>query len=271
MSYPARHGDPRHQPEVALDRAALRYAERDTYGSAAMHGLDPAEIVARIEERALDPMAGRREERMHLRNEVLAGFIEYSFCDGPSPDLVRRRIAGFIESFSPETTDRIKGPKTWVLPNKVHAVLRKPAYRAKLAALQDARHEGNLSAWWRELEAEIDTECVKSTIVAIIEFICRQGHNWKAIVASAYIIAKSYHPHLLAGMSLDDIATLSGDSGRATPSHRAKRLVTRTLEEGGCKATAVPFQKSATACQSYAAAQKGNHNRAAKKNRKTPR
>lgn len=271
MSYPARQAAPAQNPEVALDRAALRYAERDTYGSAAMHGLDPSEIVARIEDRARDPMAGRREEREHLRCEVLAGFIEYSFCDGPEPAAVRARIAGFIESFAPEVASSIKGPEEWVSPAIVRALLRKPRYRSKLAALDEARTAGSLSAWWRELETEVDSECVQSTIVAIIDYITSQGLTWKSITASAYAIAKSYHPHLLAGMSLEDIATLSGDSGRATPSHRARRLINRKLEAAGAKATSVPFQKSASAVKAYAAAQKGNANRRAKKTPKNPR
>lgn len=271
MSYPVRHGDPRHNPEVALDRAALRYAERDTYGSAALHGLDPAEIVARLEERSLDPMAGLREERASLRNEVLAGFIEYAFCDGPEPDCIRRRIAGFIESFSPETACAIKGPDQWVADDRVRKVLRKPQYRAKLACLREARREGSLSAWWRELETETDVECVRATIVAIVEYITCQGKTWKSIVASAYAIAKSFHPHLLAGMSLEDIAVLSGDAGRATPSHRVRRLINKKLADAGAKATSVPFQKSASAIKAYAKAQKGNSNRCSKKSAKKHR
>jgi hypothetical protein len=260
MSYSTRP-DPRNNQEVTLDRAALRYAERDTYGSAAMHGLDPAEICARIEERAINPLAGMREERSHLRNEVLAGFIEYVFCDGPEPEAVRQRIAGFIESFSEETAAAIGGPERWVSPNIVRRVLRKREYRAKLAELSRARREGNLSAWWRELEAERDRECVCGTIVAIVEYITCQGKTWKAIVATAYVLAKSFHPHLIAGMSLEDIAVLSGDGGRATPSLRVKRLINQRLAAAGAKACGVNFQKSASAIASYAEAQKGNTNR----------
>lgn len=269
MSYPHHASPDALPPEVALDRAAARFATRDTYGAAAMHGLDPFEIVARLEETRLDPAAAAQFDREALRKEIFSGYIEYIFCDGPDPECVRRRIDGFLQSLAPEVHERITGPLHWVSATAVRTILRAPIYRAKLRALRTS-HPAALSTWCLQLDREIDQHWVARTISEIVKFAISQGANWKALVAVAYCMAKSFHPHLLAGMSLEHIAVLSGDEGgRATPSDRARRLYNRRVAESGAKATSVPFQKSASTVLKYAAAQQGNHNR--KKTKRSPK
>ncbi len=251
--------------EVALDRAAIRYAERDTYGSSALHGLDPSEIVCRLEESANDPAAHVAQEKEALRREILSGFIEYAFADGPDPEKVRERLAGFIQSFSLEVHARMRGPESWVDPATVRAILRKPAYAAKLRTMASSRPEARLAEWSIHLDSEVDVATVRQTISAIIALLVSEAPRWKTVVACSFAMAKAYHSHLLAGMSLDDIATLCGDKGRATPSDRIKRLHNRRVEAAGAKATHVAFQKSETTVRKYSAAQLGNSNRCLQK------
>lgn len=256
--------------DTILDRLALRHAARDTYGSAALHGLDPSEIVARLEESRLDPAAAALTEREALRREIFSGYIEYIFADGPDPEAIRLRIAGFIHAFSPETAARLHGPLAWTPAAAIRRVLRKPTYRARLRSLRDGSQTAALSHWWTDLQTEIDQQWIARTIAEIIKFQLAEGATWKALVAVAYCMAKSFHPHLLGGMSLEDIAILSGDEGgRATPSDRARRLYNRRVAASGAKATSVPFQKSASTVLKYAAAQLGNTNRKTKRSPKS--
>lgn len=255
------HQDP--VPEhILLDRAALRSADFDHYGSNALHGLDPSEIVCRIEEQLLDPAAACQCEREALRREILSGFIEYCFADGPDPQLVRIRLESFICAFSPTILSALHGPTEWVTPAAVRAILRKPAYRKKLSALHSGQEPARLSAWTLQLDSEVDSITVRQTISAILALLIREAARWKTATACAFALAKAYHPHLLAGMSLEDIATLCGDSGgRATPSDRIRRMHNRRIEAAGAKATNVPFQKTTTTIKKYRFAQQGNQNR----------
>jgi len=213
------------------------------------------------------------QDRSALRNEIFNGFVEYLFADGPQPENIRSRIEGFLNSFHPALARSIKGPVEWIDPEKVAEVLAQPKYRARLRAEAEASSSrGALSTWVAELETELDLECVWETIAALISFIVSEGKSWRIVTAVAYCIAKSLRPNLLAGMSLEDIATLSGDTGgRATPSARAKRLISRRMAEAGAKATHVHFQKSSETVKKYAVAQLGNHNRAKNHKRKPAR
>lgn len=252
--------------DVALDRAALRSHERDVYGYASLHTLDPSEMACQMEEFGADPSSRHNREREALRREVFAGFIEYAFSDGPDPFAIHRRLSGFVESFCPEVSRHMVGEVDWVEFGTVRKILRKPNYLAKLKAQSSARKEARLSEWALELSNETDRVTVRRTISEIVALLVREGARWKCAVACVFAMAKAYHPHLIAGMSLEDIATLCGDGGgRATPSDRGKRLHNRRVEAAGAKATHVHYQKSASTVKKYSKAQKGNRNRATKK------
>lgn len=244
-----------------MDRALFRNIQRDVYGASAFHALDPSQMAMRLEE--FDGEDHSTEERAALRCEIFSGFVEYLFADGPAPEAVRSRIEGFFTSFHPELAGVIKGPREWISPERVAAVLNQKKYKSRLRAEEEAASSrGALSTWVRELEAEFDLECVWETLVALIHFLVSEGKSWRIVTATAYCIAKALRPHVLAGMSLEDIATLSGDEGgRATPSARGKRLISRRLAAAGGKATHVHYQKSAETVKKYAAAQMGNNNR----------
>lgn len=249
--------------EAALDRAWRHHSSSDTYGATAHHAQDPAEIMMILEEH--DPAEHALRERAALRSEIFAGFAEYLFADGPGPYAVRDRIEGFLLSFQPDLAERCPLPEEWVSPAEVTAVLRKRKYVARLAASRSAAtSSAALSTWYRAFSAEPDAECVVHTIAGLIALIVSEGESWRLMVAVAYGIAKIFHPDLIAGMSLHDIAILSGDSGRATPCARIQRIYSRRLAAAGARACLAPYQKSAAAASTYSAAQMGNTNRAAK-------
>lgn len=245
---------------AAADRLLFRYADSLTAGASALHGMDPFEIACRMEEQ-LDPAERAAADRWALRNEIFSGFVEYVFADGPAPADVRERLEGFFRSFHPTLAERIRGPHEWADPEVVATVLRK--HQKKLAAVAAVqRSRGSLSKWNAELEREIDFESVREMLVELVKLVASQGSDWRRITAAAYCIAKALRPSLIAGMSLEDIAVLSGDKGgRATPQNRTKRIFNDRVEAAGFKACHVHFQKSAGVIEKYRDAQKGNTNR----------
>ena len=207
-------------------------------------------------------------ERTALRDEIFAGFAEYLFADGPAPRPVLARIEGLLASFAPDLAERIHGPAEWVTDSAVAKVLCK--YAPKLAAVAgDARGRGALSTWNRELERERDLEFVRETLSALASLLASEGLARRHLVAVAYCLAKALRPVLIAGMSLHDIAILSGDEGgRATPCDRGKRLYSRRLAAAGFRSCQTHYQKSTAATAAYSEAQIGNSNRSKSKPKK---
>lgn len=244
---------------AAADRLLFRESHRLTAGASAFHQLDPAEIVMRMED--FDPREHAVSERWALRNEIFAGFVEYVFADGPAPAAVLARIEGFFRSFHPDLADSIQGERVWISEEQAADVLLK--HSEKLEAVAEAHRErGSLHRWNAELEAEIDIEAVREMLVELVKFMASEGRDWRRITGVAYCIAKALRPSLIAGMSLHDIAILSGDEGgRATPQNRIKRLFSDRVQAAGFKSRHVHFQKSASVIEKYRAAQKGNENR----------
>jgi len=97
--------------------------------------------------------------------------------------------------------------------------------------------------------------------VWLLDFFFADGPNPLEVVRRVLAMVKAIKPELLGGMSLEDLAVLCDDKGRATVSARVKRIYTRFLEGHGAKVTKARFQKSEAAVAKYRAAQKGNQNR----------
>lgn len=249
-------------PAAKIDRALYREHTRITAGVSAFHSQDPAEIVMRLEEAAADPTSLAVHEREVLRAEVFSGFTEYLFAEGPDPREVRRRVEGLLRSFLPELAAKIKGPVEWVAAPLIEQVICK--HSAKIGASLSAAspNSGSLALWYRTLETEVDFEFIETTIVSLVRLLTAEGLTWRQVTSTAFCLAKALRPQLIADMSLEDIARLSGDlGGRATPSDRIKRLYNRRVEAAGAKGSFVHFQKSASAVAAMTAAQKGNTNR----------
>jgi hypothetical protein len=253
----APHND--YDQAAAADRLLFRYSDRLTAGAIAFHQLDPAEHAMLIEE--FDPHQYVEKERSGLRSEIFSGFVEYLFADGPAPGEVLLRLEGFFHSFYPPLAEKITGPREWITEAAAAAVIGK--YHAKLARVRgDARGRGALSTWSRQLDLEPDFEFVRKTLVGLVKLMASEGLERRNLVAVAYCIAKALRPQLLAGMSLHDIAILSGDKGgRATPCDRGKRVFNRRVAAAGMKGCSVHYQKSAETVKKYSEAQKGNNNR----------
>lgn len=235
--------DPEYDPDEALDYQAWRHGGELTAGAAALHPMDPAQIAMQAEE--WDADSAEDAERWALSVEIFRGFLEYAFADGPDPRLVRARIAGFLDACGSDG----RGATEWVSGRKIEQVLARRA--KKLAAMHEAAtSRGTLAAWWASLQAEEDAETVRRTLAAITGLLTTHGHGtWRKIVATAYALAKALRPELIAGMSLDEISTLSGDRGRATPQNRIKRIFRDAVEAAGHRGIHTHFQKSSSASE----------------------
>lgn len=95
----------------------------------------------------------------------------------------------------------------------------------------------------------------------LMHFFFEDGPEPLAVIKRLFATAKAVAPHLLGDMSMEDIALLCGDGGRATVSARIKRIYSGKLERAGMRAVKAPCQKSADAVRKFREAQMGNTNR----------
>lgn len=247
-----------------LDRDVAREECRLTVGASALHAMDPAEAMMRMEEEAGERM---ERERHALQCEIFNGMLEYLLADGPAPECVRRRLEGLLGSFAPGTLRTMRGPHVWADPAEVVAVLRQ-RQRWLREVRVSARGKARLFTWAEELKREEDVRTVAETISGLVRYWLSEGPRWRNAVATSLCLAKAWRPELIGGMSLDQLARLCGDGGgRATPSARIRRLYNDRVDAAGRLATQVHFQKSAAACERYAKAQKDNSNRRKKRRR----
>lgn len=85
----------------------------------------------------------------------------------------------------------------------------------------------------------------------------RLGEAMKAL----YVEARTLAPEMILNMSGEEIAALFAQ-GRAAESARVKQRVNTRLLRAGYRGATLRFQKSLTACRTYAECQRGNRNRA---------
>lgn len=109
--------------------------------------------------------------------------------------------------------------------------------------------------------AQFEEQVRLETLRRLLMYLCQDGLQPLAVLKCFYAVLKAVRPDLLGGMSLEDIAVLSGDSGRATPMERIKRIYEKPLKAAGMKGTKAPHQKNASTAEKCSAAQKGNRNR----------
>jgi len=95
---------------------------------------------------------------------------------------------------------------------------------------------------------------------AFIHLLTVDGIHPLLVLRNFYAAVKATRPEILHDMSMEDIAILCGDGGRATVSARIKRIYNRRLEKVGDMGRA-PCQKSGEASIVFSQAQKGNKNR----------
>jgi hypothetical protein len=125
-----------------------------------------------------------------------------------------------------------------------------------LMAIEDGELEGD--------EAEIRREERLAAFRALLDFFFQGGCEPLNVLRNVFAVAKAVRPGLLGDMSMDDIAVICADGGKATVSARIHRVYNGTLEAAGSTARA--------SCQkggAYSAAQMGNGNRKAKRRKAT--
>ena len=130
----------------------------------------------------------------------------------------------------------------------------------------------------QEVEAGIDPEgekeCDQSHIIrqeifrALMGYFFADGCHPLDVQRRVYAVAKAVDPGLIMDMSLEDLAALCLDGGRATTSARIKRIYNKFIEKNGGGKVNAHFQKSPETVKKYAKAQQGNHNRAKSVRRK---
>jgi hypothetical protein len=132
--------------------------------------------------------------------------------------------------------------------------------RTPLEALLEAEGGGDQEEHYRLQAERLDI------FRALLEFIFQAGPEPLQVLRSIFALAKAVRPELLGDMSLEDISIICADGGRATVSARIQRIYNAPLARAGMPEARASFQKSGT----YAAAQRGNSNRAMKKTKKHP-
>jgi hypothetical protein len=144
---------------------------------------------------------------------------------------------------------------------KIDAVLRKNAGTLHLVNVPRTPLEELLRGeemWDDAEERELREEERVATFRRMLEFIFQSGPEPLRVLRNIFALTKAVRPELLGDMSLDDIAIICADGGKATVSARIERIYNATLEKAGVTAPRAAFQKRSS---KYSAAQAGNKNR----------
>jgi hypothetical protein len=91
----------------------------------------------------------------------------------------------------------------------------------------------------------------------LLEFFYQCGPDPLHLLRHVFGVTKAVRPELLGDMSLEDIAIICADGGRATVSARIQRIYNGTLQKAGMKDVRAPFQKAGN----FSTSQLGNQNR----------
>ncbi len=236
----------------ALDRKILQNYERITSGADFHHLRRPDELAMSHEEDGDDDA----DDRDKLREEIFAAVCDFTLAEGPHPRFVMERMRSVMKRFDKESNRKMRGWCPWWDTASVQRVLLRHGDGTK----SDEKLVKRTAVSMKMLE-EINKQFVYRSLKGLCGFWVSEGHEWKKAVAVQFAIVKALRPVLIGSMSLDDIAALCGDAGKATVSARVKRLFSKRLEEGGMLGTFAHFQKSPEAVERYRAAQMGNHNR----------
>lgn len=112
----------------------------------------------------------------------------------------------------------------------------------------------------RENELLADYEARLEAMAAGLRFFYYEGPQAERTILRVYALAKASYPALILHMTVRQLGSLFGVTGAAW-SERVKQKFNRFLESRGATGVKAAFQKSDAACEAYARAQLGNHNR----------
>lgn len=148
------------------------------------------------------------------------------------------------------------------VPSQVRASISK-AYRREGRTWESRPHIATIEMQLL-LESAVDVEDSLVRAKAMETWLGRiwdGGPRLGAAMKALYVDTRALAPELILNMSGDEIADLFAQ-GRAAESARVKQRVNRRLLHAGFRHGTLRFQKSATACRTYAESQRGNTNRA---------
>jgi hypothetical protein len=254
--------------EEVLDRQTLEEYGRMTGGLDAHHARAPDELAMMHEEG--DDMHAERDA---LREEIFSAVCAYTIADGPHPVRVMLRMRAIMQRFASDTLQSMAPlPNNWWDTGRVEEVCRK-FYEARKRTGNEEETPAFLFSVSRKIREELDEFFVYQSFRGLCRFWICEGATWRGAVSVHMALLKTLRPSLLTVMerrngqdvpvmmSLDDIAVLCGDAGKATVSARIKRVFNRKLEAQGMLGCFAHFQKSPEAVEKYRAAQRGNTNR----------
>jgi len=226
---------------------AFRGGSADTtHGFQALNGqMDPLEAL----------MAKEEVNEDKVRSEFMQGLMGYFFADGQvwRPEYVARRVYAVACARCPylllDMSKKVLGD--------IKALCDEWLVVRQAYSLEDLLYEGDHE----------DRDALRAaTLRAVMRYFFSNDkpEDWKLVTKKVYGLAKSFYPHLIDGISLEELGEVFGEdkpkAHRARWSARIKTWVNKPIEEAGGVAHS-KFQKSATASQNYSAAQQGNSNR----------
>lgn len=222
------------------------------------------------------------------RSLLLRTVMAYLFAHGPHPALVINRLYVLTREVAPQLLRALPAAELcWLLADLDEAhdwrlraclrgtrVSRRAARRHEVvvqATLSDAHHRHvredlavtvEMDDVLNLAEHEMVTDYVSRMrlLAAGLEFFFYEGPQPERTVVRVYALAKAQFPALILHMNVRQLGALFGVTGAAW-SERIKRKFNHFLDSRGAFGVRAPFQKSASACASFARAQRGNHNR----------
>lgn len=264
---------------------------RDDAGGVEAEFIDPQDPAAALEAKE-EAQASVPPER----DDVLAQLMIYLMADDPHPAHVLRRLWLAIVELAPELRAGVMFHEAALLsdPGELgHAWRVKLLVRGtRVSGRQPSEHDRVVrrvlaAAFARRSHLVLAPQMTLDSLsrlrvgesvphfgtrqaatVALLRFfyvatqasIVQGQPRPEAVLRQVYLVAKSLTPHLILHMSLQNLGDMFGQE-RATWSYRGKHKLAAFLAARGAEGYRAPHQKSAVACKSYAAAQRGNRNR----------
>lgn len=234
---------------------------------------DPAAILMAEEERA-------EGDAWVISAEAWREWLAWIFGDSPHPLRVARRLVGCTAALAPWLVRDLPAAERGALEPWADA---RRAVRV-LAGGKPAEIDAALARLWRRERAVLraggggpslaemlaaergrgeEREVRERALVVWLQRVWRHGPAVREALKIVYVDVRAVAADVGWNMSGEEVAVLFGQ-GRAAESARVRREYSLQLERAGFRSTQARFQKSATTCRKYAAAQQGNQNRRAK-------
>lgn len=241
------------------------------------HALDSAAVRAWRESERAECLI-ESDDQMQCALEAVRDWLGWIFEAGPHPVPVMRRLVACTANNAPWLVQGLPAAAVRALgvaapiPTTLRTVLGVRAADVNTVLAQAYRREGRT---WDPIAVPSSSEQMVAREEAIepadsliraralgawLRRVWDAGPCVREALKHLYVEARACAPELLLNMSGAEIAALFGQ-GRAAESARVKHRVNDFLARAGYRATHLRFQKSPTACATYALAQRGNKNR----------